>query len=285
MRGRIVDALRTHAWVVLEDDGHVVGYAYGGPFKARAAYRWSCEVGVHLAPDWRGRGGGRALYEVLLERLTRCGYRTTAVGLTLPDEAGARLRRSLGFEPVGKYRRIGSCSGRAPGNGTPMTTRGSRRGGRTAALLAALALTGCSEENAVTPEGESAVTTPDVDEYDDDRGVPLRGGYLAQPLQEGRAWPEGSDVPLEGRLLDEANTVDAIVPATSPPAASVRLLDAAGTPVGELGLPAREPVDLDAHGPPSCCRTSSSPSRRAHRCSAAAGRSAALERGAVHPSG
>ena len=39
MAQRIATARRTHAWVVLEDDGRVVGYAYGGPFKSREAYR------------------------------------------------------------------------------------------------------------------------------------------------------------------------------------------------------------------------------------------------------
>src|SRR5471030_2768292 len=52
MSARIATALRTHAWVVLEDEGRVVGYAYGGPFKSRSAYRWSCEVSVYLE---RGR--------------------------------------------------------------------------------------------------------------------------------------------------------------------------------------------------------------------------------------
>lgn len=48
MAARIAEAQREHAWVVLEEDGRVVGYAYGGPFKTRAAYRWSCEVSVYL---------------------------------------------------------------------------------------------------------------------------------------------------------------------------------------------------------------------------------------------
>ena len=34
---RIAEAQLTHAWLVLEDDGRVVGYAYGGPFMSRPA--------------------------------------------------------------------------------------------------------------------------------------------------------------------------------------------------------------------------------------------------------
>jgi hypothetical protein len=42
MASRIAAALRTHAWLVAEDGGRVIGYAYGGPYKSRPAYRWSC---------------------------------------------------------------------------------------------------------------------------------------------------------------------------------------------------------------------------------------------------
>lgn len=107
MAVRIAAALGTHAWFVLDDDGHVAGYAYGGPFKARAAYRWSCEVSIYLEPGRRRTGAGRALYETLLARLAARGFRTAVAGMTLPNDASVGLHRAMGFEPVGTYRRIG----------------------------------------------------------------------------------------------------------------------------------------------------------------------------------
>jgi L-amino acid N-acyltransferase YncA len=107
MRRRIAAAQERHAWLVLERDEAVVGYAYGGPFKARPAYRWACEVSVYLAEDQRGAGGGRALYSALLTRLAERGYRTVAAGMTQPNEPSAALHRSLGFRPVGTFRRVG----------------------------------------------------------------------------------------------------------------------------------------------------------------------------------
>lgn len=107
MAGRIADAQRSHAWLVLEDDGRVVGYAYGGPFNPRAAYRWSCQVSVYLEPGRRRTGGARALYEALFSRLAERGFRTVLAGMTLPNEASVGLHQALGFEPVGTYRRIG----------------------------------------------------------------------------------------------------------------------------------------------------------------------------------
>src|SRR5690349_6319287 len=108
MAQRIANAQRSHAWLVLEnDDGRVVGYAYGGPFKEREAYRWSCEVSVYIEDGLRRSGGGRALYTVLFERLAERGFRTAAAGMTLPNDASVALHRAMGFEPVGTYRRIG----------------------------------------------------------------------------------------------------------------------------------------------------------------------------------
>jgi L-amino acid N-acyltransferase YncA len=104
---RIDAATRTHAWLVLEDRGRVVGYAYGGPMHRRAAYRWSCEVSVYVETGRRRSGAGRALYEALFADLAARGYRTAIAGMTLPNEASAGLHRALGFETVGVYRAIG----------------------------------------------------------------------------------------------------------------------------------------------------------------------------------
>ncbi len=107
MAERIVRAARTHAWVVLEDEGRVVGYAYAGPHQSRAAYRWSCEVSIYIERGRTRAGGGSALYEALFDRLTARGYRMVLAGMTLPNEASVGLHRAMGFEPVGVYRRIG----------------------------------------------------------------------------------------------------------------------------------------------------------------------------------
>jgi L-amino acid N-acyltransferase YncA len=107
MAARIAAAQRAHAWLVLEDDGRVVGYAYGGPHKERAAYRWACEVSVYLETRRRRSGGGRALYEALLARLADRGFRTAVAGMTLPNEASVGLHRALGFEAIGISRGIG----------------------------------------------------------------------------------------------------------------------------------------------------------------------------------
>ncbi len=107
MAGRIADCQREHAWLVAEDGGRVVGYAYGGQYKERAAYAWACEVSVYLEMGLRRTGLGRALYEELFARLVDRGFLTAVAGMTLPNPASEGLHRALGFEPAGTYRRIG----------------------------------------------------------------------------------------------------------------------------------------------------------------------------------
>src|SRR3954454_15074493 len=63
MAQRIASA---HDWLVLEDDRRVAGSASAPTCPPRAAYRWACEVSVSLERGFARRGGGRALYDVLL---------------------------------------------------------------------------------------------------------------------------------------------------------------------------------------------------------------------------
>jgi phosphinothricin acetyltransferase len=107
MARRIAAAQRAHAWLVLEDDGRVVGYAYAGPYKERAAYRWSSEVSVYLEMGRRRSGSGRLLYEALFERLAERGFRTLVAVMTLPNDASEGLHHAMGFEPIGTFRRVG----------------------------------------------------------------------------------------------------------------------------------------------------------------------------------
>ncbi len=107
MAARIIAAQRAHAWLVAEDDEQVIGYAYGGEFKSRAAYRFTCEVSVYLRHGVERRGVGRALYDVLLLRLADAGFRQAVAGMTLPNPASEGFHHAFGFEPVGVYRGVG----------------------------------------------------------------------------------------------------------------------------------------------------------------------------------
>lgn len=108
---RIEDILASHAWLVAEDGGEVIGFAYACRHRSRPAYRWAADVSVYVAAGRRGEGHGRRLYEVLLEELRERGFRVACAGITLPNEASVALHEGLAFEPVGVYRRIGWKAG------------------------------------------------------------------------------------------------------------------------------------------------------------------------------
>jgi len=96
-----------HPWLAYELDGEVLGYAYGGPFKERAAYRWSVETTVYVDRNAHRRGVGRALYGRLLAILALQGHHGAYGGITVPNDASIGLHEAFGFRPIGVYREVG----------------------------------------------------------------------------------------------------------------------------------------------------------------------------------
>jgi phosphinothricin acetyltransferase len=110
-RERIERISSRYPWLVAEDGGAIVGYAYASEHRVRASYRWAVDVAVYVDAAHHRRGIGRALYGALFELLTRQGFHVACAGVTLPNEASVGLHEALGFTPVGVYRRIGWKTG------------------------------------------------------------------------------------------------------------------------------------------------------------------------------
>jgi phosphinothricin acetyltransferase len=108
---RIARYSATHQFLVAEEDGEVVGYAYACRWAERPAYRWSVETSVYVDSDHQGTGIGRALYTELFARLRVQGFRIAVAGVTLPNPASIGLHESMGFEPIGALRDIGWKAG------------------------------------------------------------------------------------------------------------------------------------------------------------------------------
>jgi L-amino acid N-acyltransferase YncA len=89
-------------WLVVEDAGVVLGYAYGNWFKPRPAYRFSVEDSIYMAPEAAGKGLGRALLAELLAALERGGVRRVMAVIGDSANAGSvGVHSALGFERVG----------------------------------------------------------------------------------------------------------------------------------------------------------------------------------------
>jgi phosphinothricin acetyltransferase len=106
MRARIVRVTERYPWLIAEEDGEVAGYAYAGEHRERAAYRWASDVTVYLSPAYFRRGIGGRLYTALFDLLVFQGVYVACAGVTLPNEASVGLHESMGFLPVGVYKRV-----------------------------------------------------------------------------------------------------------------------------------------------------------------------------------
>ncbi|HEY0196975.1 MAG TPA: GNAT family N-acetyltransferase [Rhodanobacter sp.] len=107
MRERIRTRLQHYPWLVWEEDGNVLAYAYAGRFRERAAYDWIAETSIYVHADAQRRGIARRLYGVLLESMRRQGI-TQAVGvITLPGRASVAMHEAMGFTAAGVWRQCG----------------------------------------------------------------------------------------------------------------------------------------------------------------------------------
>jgi L-amino acid N-acyltransferase YncA len=104
---RIAASLARWAWILAEDGGRPVGYAYGTSHRPRRAYEWSVETSVYIGDAYRGQGLGKRLYGRLIPMLADKGYCNAYAGITLPNDASVALHRSMGFVPVGVFPRVG----------------------------------------------------------------------------------------------------------------------------------------------------------------------------------
>lgn len=111
-RRRLEAQARVAPWLVCEEAGRVLGYAYGSRHRERAAYRWSTDASVYVAAGARRRGVGRALYRSLFALLALQGFRAVHAGIALPNPPSVGLHEALGFLPVGVYRAVGFKAGR-----------------------------------------------------------------------------------------------------------------------------------------------------------------------------
>lgn len=107
MATRIEKVNRRFHWLVDEEAGRVRGYAYASAHRERAAYRWAVEVSVYVHAEHRGRGVGRSLYLELFGRLREQGFFKAYAGILVPNESSQAFHESMGFTPVGVYRKIG----------------------------------------------------------------------------------------------------------------------------------------------------------------------------------
>lgn len=98
-------------WLVWEEAGAVLGYAYAGRAFERAAYAWNAEISCYLAEEIRGRGIGRRLYTAIEAILTAQGYRKVFAVVTSANAPSVAFHEALGYHRTAVFPQVGFKQG------------------------------------------------------------------------------------------------------------------------------------------------------------------------------
>ena len=104
---RIEKTLEKYPYLVAEEDGLILGYAYASTYYARAAYDWAVELSVYVSQDARGKGVGSKLYDELEDLLDQMGYMHFLACISLPNEDSIAFHTKRGYQQVAHFPKIG----------------------------------------------------------------------------------------------------------------------------------------------------------------------------------
>lgn len=100
-------------YLVAEVGGQVAGFAYARPFHERAAFAWTVEDSVYVAPDAQRAGVGRSLLTAVIEAAETAGFRQMVALISSDAEArSVPLHAALGFSFAGRITNVGYKHGR-----------------------------------------------------------------------------------------------------------------------------------------------------------------------------
>ncbi|MDQ3800582.1 MAG: N-acetyltransferase family protein [Acidobacteriota bacterium] len=113
MRRRIGAIGEDYPFLIAEEEGEILGYAYATKYKERAAYKHSAEVSVYVKNNLKRKGIGALLYRKLFDVLSEMTQLHAIIaGIALPNDASVRLHEKFGFEKVAHFREVGFKFGR-----------------------------------------------------------------------------------------------------------------------------------------------------------------------------
>lgn len=104
-----IENILAKSWpfVVAQDDGQVVGYAYATQFRERAAYRFACENSIYVSATMRGQGVGTLLLAALVQRAEEFGFRQMVAVVGGAEPASIGVHTALGFHETGRMKAVG----------------------------------------------------------------------------------------------------------------------------------------------------------------------------------
>jgi len=94
-------------FLLAEQDGEILGYAYATQFRDRPAYAHTCENSIYVRHDRLGQGTGRQLLERLIQLAREAGFGQMIGVIGGAEPASVALHRACGFHEAGRMRSVG----------------------------------------------------------------------------------------------------------------------------------------------------------------------------------
>ncbi|MFI1745849.1 GNAT family N-acetyltransferase [Thalassobellus sediminis] len=104
---KIIDIKAEFPFIVYQEAGEILGYAYGSKFRARPAYNYTVETTVYVKHGAHGKQIGTKLYKELLKLLKQSHFHIALGVLTIPNEPSIKLHEKFGFNQVAHLKEAG----------------------------------------------------------------------------------------------------------------------------------------------------------------------------------
>ncbi|BBA92740.1 GNAT family N-acetyltransferase [Streptococcus ruminantium] len=104
---RIEKILEKFPYLVAEEEGRILGYAYASTYYPRAAYDWTVELSIYISQKARGQGIGNLLYSHLEKELIARGFKNFLACISLPNPASLALHEKMGYKQVAHLKKVG----------------------------------------------------------------------------------------------------------------------------------------------------------------------------------
>ena len=108
---RIRNTLIKYPYIVAEEDGEILGYAYAGEFKGRKAYDWAVEASIYVKHGVAGKGIGTFLYNELERYLKMQNIININACIAYPNEKSEEFHKKFGYKKVAHFTKCGYKSG------------------------------------------------------------------------------------------------------------------------------------------------------------------------------
>ena len=111
---RIAHTLEKYPYLIAEEGGNILGYAYASPFHDRPAYDWAVETSIYVDQNIKHRGIGRKLHDALESTLREQGFLNMNACIAYPPEEDEHLDKNsvefhahMGYRLVGEFYKCG----------------------------------------------------------------------------------------------------------------------------------------------------------------------------------